>query len=390
MRRSLRVLLVEDSEDDALLLRRALTRSGWLPECTRVDTDEGLRAALAEATFDVVISDWVLPHFSGMGALNVVQVRAPDLPVVICSGKIDEEMAVSALRAGAKDFVTKSNLARLGPAIERELRESEMRREQRRAERELEVMRVELARSRRLEEAGMVASQVAHDLRNLLQPVTLNAEMVQRRLEPGHPARDACERLASGLHRLTSMVEDSLTMGRRAQVRLERTDLNAILMDAVDGLTDPPASLRVQLDLSPDLPNVTGAPGQLSRALTNLLTNAREAMNDRGVLTVQTTAVQLPSGGEARLGGRCACLVIADTGCGIASDNLPRIFQPFFTTKAGGPRSGSGLGLAIVQAIVNDHLGTVTVTSEVGRGTSFTILIPAAPPEQAAVPPAGA
>ena len=376
---------MEDSEDDALLLLRALTRSGWLPECTRVDTDDGLRAALAASSFDVVISDWVLPRFSAMGALGVVQALAADVPVVICSGKIDEEMAVAALRAGAKDFVTKGNLARLGPAIERELRESEMRKEQRRAEREVEALRVELARSRRLEEAGMVASQVAHDLRNLLQPVMLNAELVQRRLEPGHPARDACDRLAGGLHRLTNMVEDSLTMGRRAQVRLEPTDLNAILMDVVDGLTDPPAALRVQLDLSPDLPHVTGAPGQLSRALANLLTNAREAMNDRGVLTVRTRAVELPPI-DGRSGGRFARLEVADTGCGIAPDNLHRIFQPFFTTKAGGPRSGSGLGLAIVQAIVNDHLGTITVDSEVGLGTSFTIQIPAADMQHSAVP----
>jgi signal transduction histidine kinase len=385
----LRILLVEDSADDAALLLRALERTGWEPHPFRVDTEEGLRSALAAERFDVVISDWVLPSFSGMAALATVQGCAPELPVLICSGKIDEEMAVAALRAGAKDFVTKGNLARLGPAIERELREAEARREQRRAEQELEAMRAELARARRLEEAGMVASQLAHDLRNLLQPLVLNAELAHRRIDTGHPAREPSDRLIGGLHRLSSVIEDSLALGRRAQIRLVPTDVNIILMEAIDALREPPESLRVHIDLAHGLPRVTGAPGQLARAFTNLLTNAREAMNDRGTLTVRTTAVDHPSDQGQRCTIRCARVEVADTGCGIAPDHLHRIFQPFFTTKAGGSRSGSGLGLAIVQAIVNDHQGMVSVESQMGIGTRFTIVIPAAPGD-VRVPVAGA
>ena len=275
MKRPLRLLLVEDSDDDAALLVRALDRAGWEPQPVRVETEEELTGALAAGALDLVISDWVLPRFSGMAAVAAVRRCAPELPILICSGKIDEEMAVAALRAGAKDFVTKGNLARLGPAIERELEEAKHRREQRLAERELEALRAELGRARRLEEAGMVASQVAHDLRNLLAPLVLNAELVQRRLDPGHPAHEAGARLMSGLHRLSNVLEDSLALGRRAQVHLEPTDLNTVLLDAVDALREPPDSLRLELDLAPDLPPITGAPRQLGRAFTNLLTNAR-------------------------------------------------------------------------------------------------------------------
>lgn len=390
MGRPLRILLVEDSEDDASLLLRAVARAGWEPLPARVETEEGLRSKLDGESFDIIISDWVLPGFSGMTALAVVRRRAPDVPVLICSGKIDEEMAVAALRAGAKDFVTKGNLARLGPAIEREMREAEARREQRRAEQELDALRAELARARRLEEAGMVASQVAHDVRNLLQPLVLSADLAQRRLAPGHPAREPCERLSSGLLRLSNVIEDALTMGRRAQLRLEPTDLNAVLLDAIDALPESPASLRVHLDLAPDLPHITGAPRQLARAFTNLVTNAREAMNDRGTLTVRTMAVDHPANRDRRTRIPMARVEVGDTGCGIAADHLHRIFQPFFTTKAGGSRSGSGLGLAIVQAIVNDHQGTVSVESQLGQGTRFTILIPAAIADNVRVPTAGA
>jgi signal transduction histidine kinase len=368
---------VEDSEDDAALLERALVRSGWAPVTRRVQTEEELRTALAIGGFDLIISDWVLPSFSGMSALGVVRSVAPEVPVLICSGKIDEEVAVAALRAGARDFVTKGNLARLGPAVDRELEDVKARAEQRRAEQDLQALRAELVRARRLEEAGMIASQVAHDLKNLIQPLILGVELVQRRVGRDHPAREPCERLATGVRRLSGVIEDSLTLGRRAQARLEPTDLNNVLLDVLDGLPDPPESLRVQIDLDPGLPPVNGAPMQLARALTNLVTNAREAMNDSGTLVVRTrtTQVMAPTAAGATLQAR---IEVSDTGCGIAPEQLCQIFRPFFTTKSGGVRGGSGLGLAIVDAIVGDHQGKVDVASEVGRGTTFTISIPAA------------
>jgi signal transduction histidine kinase len=373
----LRVLLVEDCEDDAALLERAFARAGWAPTCERVDTEAALRAALGRRIYDVVISDWVLPGFSGMAALAVVQALAPEVPFIVCSGKIDEEMAVAALRAGAKDFLTKGNLARLAPAVTRELREAAARRERRRADDELQRVRSELTRARRLEEAGTVASQVAHDVRNLLTPLLLYPDQIRKQLDAEHPAQALCQRLSTGLGRLSDVIEDMLTMGRRGRLSLEPTNLNNVVMDALDGLRDPPPTLALNLDLSPDLPCVSGAPGQLGRALANLLTNAREAMHDRGVLTVRTSPLELPAARGLLAAGRHAVVEVADTGCGIPADQLERVFEPFFTTKDGGARSGSGLGLAIVQAIVADHGGEVAVTSRLGLGTRFTIAIPA-------------
>ena len=374
----LRVLLVEDCVEDAALLERALARAGWDPRCERVETEAALRAALSGSSFDLAVSDWVLPNFSGMAALAIVQAEAPDLPVIISSGKIDEEVAVAALRAGAKDFVTKGNLARLGPAVERELRDAGVRHERRRAVEELHRMTAELTRSRRLEEAGTIASQVAHDVRNLLSPLLLYPDQIRRKLEPDHPAQPLCGRLSAGLVRLADVIEDLLTMGRRGQLGLEPTDLNAVVLEALDGLAAPPPTLQVDLDLAPHLPLIAGARGQLARALANLATNAREAMQDRGVLRVRTTPVELPAARGLLAAGSYAVVEVADTGSGIPSELLERVFEPFFTTKSGGARSGSGLGLAIVQAIVTDHGGNVAVSSAVGRGTTFTISIPAA------------
>ncbi|MFZ7126732.1 MAG: PAS domain S-box protein [Desulfobacterales bacterium] len=132
--RNLRVLVIEDSEDDALLLLRALHRSGWAVESERVDTAGALIASLADREWDIVISDYQMPQFDGLHALRIVRQHAPDLPFIVLSGAIGEEIAVATMKAGAHDYLMKDNLARLAPAISRELKEAGIRRAHRRAE----------------------------------------------------------------------------------------------------------------------------------------------------------------------------------------------------------------------------------------------------------------
>jgi len=130
----LRVLLIEDSPNDEKLLVWRLRNSGYAPHITRVETEEDMENALQSSVFDVVISDYRLPSFSGPEALRVLRDSDMDMPFIIVSGTIGEENAVSAMKAGAQDYVMKDNLLRLGPAIDRELHEAQGRRERRRAE----------------------------------------------------------------------------------------------------------------------------------------------------------------------------------------------------------------------------------------------------------------
>src|SRR5215204_4616712 len=131
----LRVLVVEDYEDDALLLLRELRRGGYDPISKRVDTAGAMEAALDEREWDLVIADHSMPAFSSSAALELLRSKGfADLPFIIVSGHIGEDVAVAAMKAGAQDYVMKDNLARLNTAIERELREAEVRREKRRAE----------------------------------------------------------------------------------------------------------------------------------------------------------------------------------------------------------------------------------------------------------------
>src|ERR671939_1135572 len=133
----LRVLLVEDSEDDALLLVRMLRRGGYDPVWERVDSPAAMEAALDGGSWDLIISDHSMPGFSSLAALGLLRRKGfVDLPFIIVSGRIGEDAAVSAMKAGAHDYLMKDNLVRLNSAIERELREAEVRRERRRAEQE--------------------------------------------------------------------------------------------------------------------------------------------------------------------------------------------------------------------------------------------------------------
>ena len=130
----LRVLFVEDSEDDMRLLVRQLRQGGYAPACERAETADGLRAALHRGGWDLIISDYSMPRFSGLEALAVTLQLAPEVPFLLVSGTVGEEVAVESIKAGAADYLMKQNLIRFVPAVARALRDAAERRAMRRAE----------------------------------------------------------------------------------------------------------------------------------------------------------------------------------------------------------------------------------------------------------------
>src|SRR5919199_4220998 len=146
MGRTLRVLHVEDSERDVALLTRHLARAGYDLRSERVETREGMRAALASREWDVILCDYSMPNFNALQALEVLKETGLDIPFIIISGTVGEAAAVEAMRAGANDYLMKDNLTRLAPTIERELQEAENRRARRRAEAALRASEAEYRR----------------------------------------------------------------------------------------------------------------------------------------------------------------------------------------------------------------------------------------------------
>lgn len=246
----------------------------------------------------------------------------------------------------------------------------------------------ELLRARRLEMAGQVAAQVAHDVNNLLGPLLNLPQLIKRSLPPEHPAVRYCDLLIAAVHRLRDINRDLLALGRRGVAGDERCELTQVVRDTLSQIVLPPA-VSLELRLPPEELLVRGAPAQLSRVLQNLITNALEAMDQAGRLTISAevvTAGQDSAGAPGAATGTYVRICVSDTGAGIAPELHDRIFEPFFSTKRADQRRGTGLGLSIVQAIVRDYGGFITVQSAPGAGATFAIHLPLAAAPAPATP----
>jgi signal transduction histidine kinase len=244
-------------------------------------------------------------------------------------------------------------------------------------------MQERLLRAQRLEMAGRIAGQVAHDLNNLLTPMAGYPQLIKRQLPPDHPAVKYCDIQLKLARQMVAINEDLLTLGRRGRMKQQPTDLNYLAGMALSQMEELPPDIHLQAELASGLPQINAAPAQFVRVISNLLSNAREAMESGGVLTVRTGKSRLdqPLRHYSQVNpGEYVWLMVRDTGGGIPSEIISRVFDPFFTTKEPGRKSGSGLGLSIVQAIVDDHRGYVDLESEVNEGASFTIYLPVLQP----------
>jgi signal transduction histidine kinase len=376
----LRALIVEDSEQDAALLIRELRRGGYELKFERVETPEAMHAALDRQAWDIVLSDFSMPRFSGTEALAVVRGRNLDIPFIIVSGTIGEETAVSSLRAGAHDFLIKGALARLLPAIERELREASSRFEKKKIQEQLLI-------SERMASVGLLAAGVAHEVNNPLAIVVSNLELASRQLSEMTAGSTSSERLGE----LAAQLRDAQEAAER--VRLIVHDLK-VFSRASDAESRGPVEIRGVLEsairmasneirhrarLTRDCAEgilVNGNESRLGQVFLNLLVNAAHAIPEGHAESNEIKIVA-----RAVSPDRVA-IEIHDTGAGIPADVMPHIFEAFFTTK--GTTVGTGLGLAICHRIVADHGGEITVESEVGKGTVFRTLLPVAAQPSAA------
>src|SRR5882757_3934990 len=157
----LRVLMIEDSEDDAVLLLRELRRGGYDVEFERVDLPGTLKSALDTQVWDLVVSDFSMPHFSGTDALRLLRAKGSDVPFIFVSGTMGEETAVAALQNGAQDYLMKTNLKQLVPAVQRALQEAEDRRQRKQMEQQVQQLR-------KFEAIGKLAGGIAHDFNNVI------------------------------------------------------------------------------------------------------------------------------------------------------------------------------------------------------------------------------
>jgi signal transduction histidine kinase len=232
-----------------------------------------------------------------------------------------------------------------------------------------------LIRSERLATVGRMAAQIAHEVRNPLSSIGLNAELLGDEVSAGGPeARRLVASIIGEVDRLTEITETYLRFARLPRPKVEREDVGAIVSAVADFFRGELAADGITLDVAiePGLPSLPADEAQLRQALINLVRNARDAVAGSVTKRVALGLARDTATGELRLS-------VADSGSGIAPEDRARIFEPFFSTKD----SGTGLGLALVQQIVVDHGGRIDVDSAPGLGTTFKVAFPAPAPSMA-------
>jgi signal transduction histidine kinase/ActR/RegA family two-component response regulator len=366
----LRVLLVEDSPEDAQLLADELRAQGYRPDTTRVETQAELEAALDHGLWDILLCHQAPPELNALTTLNTVKSRGIDLPFVsIVSSRQAEAIAIEAMWEGAHDLLFKDRLARLGAVINREQREAAVRAESRRLQQQLLL-------ADRLTSVGILAAGVAHEINNPLAYVLGNLEFALAHLAA--PRAGEAAEIAEVIQALRHAREGS------ERIRLTTRDLRVFCRkdEETQGVVDVRSVMESSINMAWNeirhrarlvrnfeaVPNILGNDNRLGQVFLNLLVNAAQALpEDR------------TDDNEISIAIRCAeqqvVIEVSDTGCGISGEQLKRVFEPFFTTKA--PGLGSGIGLSICRSIVADLGGDIQVESRLDEGTLFRVLLPA-------------
>jgi two-component system cell cycle sensor histidine kinase/response regulator CckA len=302
-----------------------------------------------------------------------MQSTGRDVPFIIVSGTIGEETAVAALRAGACDFLIKGHLARLLPAVERELRDVDLRRERARTQAALEE---QLRQAQKMEAIGQLAGGIAHDFNNLLTAILGYSELLTDQIGPDKPLGRDLREILTAAQRAAALTRQLQAFSRKQVLTVTALDLNQVVCDIEAMLRRLIGEhITITTVLAADLHAVMADATQLEQVLMNLAVNARDAMPHGGKLTIRTGNAETETGDAVRGAGLRVSLSVTDTGTGMAPEIQARIFEPFFTTKERG--HGTGLGLAAVHGIVTQLCGFIAVESVVGHGTTFRIDLPA-------------
>lgn len=385
-----RILHLEANARDARLIRNRLMADGLECHITRVDREESLRQALADGRFDVILSDHAVPDLDGLSALALARAEAPEVPFLLVSESLGEDLCIEALKLGGTDYVLKHRLARLGPAVRRALGEVAERGRRQEAERTVRDIEDQLRHSQKLETVGELAGGIAHDFNNLLTVINGYCERLVATAGDDSALQGDLALLQKAGQRAAGLTRQLLRFSRRDALDPRTVDLNLIVseIERILGRLIGEQT-RIVTELSTDLGAIEADRGQVEQILMNLAVNARDAMPDGGLITIGTGNVDIAVGGKPPFDvppGRYVMLSLRDTGHGMDAETIARIFEPFFTTKAAD--QGTGLGLSTVHAIVAKSGGHMAVESTPGRGTTMRVFLPrvAAGPRRVAPP----
>jgi len=358
MPRALRILYLEDVSQDVELACALLGGEGFDVDVLHVQSRDEYLAGLEKGGIELILSDYTLPGFDGINALSLAREKCPEIPFIFVTGTLGEEVAIEMLKNGATDYVLKHRLARLVPAVKRALDE--------RSERKARVAAEErLRQSEKLQLVGQMAASIIHDFRGPLQIVQGSAEIMMLPQTTTEQRSRRFQILHQQIQRMSNMAHDLLDFAK-GQTRLTKAvvDIGEFLQEVTFQGGEIVRESKVQF-MAEQKTNfqLMADKDKLLRVLTNLIRNAKEAMVQGGSIRVTVS-----------LEGMEGVIRVVDNGPGIPPELRGRLFEPFATF---GKSGGTGLGLALSKKIVQDHNGAIDCHSEPGKGTIFTIRLPA-------------
>jgi two-component system cell cycle sensor histidine kinase/response regulator CckA len=376
------LLVVEDNPGDARHLREIFDDGGsHNTELTHVACMIDAEKHLAERPVDIILLDLGLPDAQGLEAVRRTHAAAPNIPLVVLTGLDDESVALQALQQGAQDYLIKGQID--APGLLRALRYAIERKTSEDAGKAAEN---QLLQAQKVESLGRLAGGIAHDFNNLLFAVHGYAELLTQDLGSKDAARLDPNRLLLSVNeisraaeRATALTAQLLAFSRRQIVTMNVLDVNAAVAKVEPMVRQLIGEdLRLIVSLDPSAGHICADGGQIDQIIVNLVVNARDAMPDGGTVTIESgNAVFDDAAARGHAGvtpGSYVFLAVRDTGVGMDRATRDHMFEPFFTTKVVG--RGTGLGLATTHGIVTQAGGHISVDSEPGNGSAFTLYFP--------------
>lgn len=364
----LKILMLEDLQDDVGLIERTLRKEGMVFSSKRVDTQEEFTECLEYYQPDVILSDHALPQFNSLEALKICRKKAVNIPFILVTGTVSEEFAVSCLKQGADDYVLKSNMVRLPSAIHNALKQRHHEVKRKKAERTLRKQNEELVKINK--ELDSFVYSVSHNLRAPLMSVLGLINLVQLENKNGDEVMlGYFEMMQHSIHKLDETLKEILDYSRNARSALTITqvDITRMIEESFDRMKYMEGSDQITKIIKAERMNPFFTDAyRLSVIINNLVSNAikyRDVNKERNELVVTVDI------GETDL-----TLDFRDNGIGIAREYVPKIFEMFF--RATERSEGAGLGLYIVRETVDKLHGTIEVRSAIGEGTTFHVKLP--------------
>ena len=414
MKNPIKVLIIEDNQDDAKLEIEELKSGGFNVFFELIETRQALREALSNQSWDCIISDFALPQFSGLDALHELKETGLDIPFILISGTIGEEIAVAAMKAGAHDYIMKDNLTRLVPAFERELKEAKLRNQKRKADEALKASLHDLKiQNEEYHALNIEYSFLNEQLKRTLESIKkMNAELLIAKSKAEESDKLKSAFLANMSHEIrtplngimgfSSLLKDPDLSKEKTERFLHIIDSSGKqLLNIINDILDISKIEAGQIYITFNDVNINEIVEELHQQFTKEaeLKNLSMVLNpdhlDKIIVTrtdenrlrqifcnLLSNAIKFTTNGKIEFGltikENFIEFYVRDSGIGIAPGDISIIFEPFRKVASTITQlyGGTGLGLAISKALVEKMGGTITLLSNPGEGSKFVFTIP--------------